>query len=103
MARKSNIKKGRSSLPQVIMRLAVAALCIYLLIGLISNEVDIAVKNRRIATLEQQIAQQQSDTVELRRLLGSGADIDAYYEKIAREKLGFAYPDEKVFVDISGN
>ena len=27
----------------------------------------------------------------------------AYYEKIAREKLGYAYPDEKVFVDISGS
>ena len=103
MVQKSNTRKAHGTLPQVILRLVVTALCVYLLVGLISNEVDIAVKNRRVATLEQQIAQQQSDTVELRRLLGSGADIDAYYEKIAREKLGYAYPDEKVFVDISGS
>ena len=48
------------------------------------------------------MAQQQSETLELQRLLESGSDIGEYYEKVAREKLGYSYPDEQIFVDING-
>lgn len=96
-------KKERSGgLFSVLVRLAVAGFCCYLLVCLVSNEVDIMIKNQQISTLEQQIAQQQAETVEMQRLMESSADINQYYEKVAREKLGYSFPDERIFVDITG-
>lgn len=86
----------------MLARLAVLGLCGYLLFSLVSNEVDILVKNQQIASLKQQIASQQAQTTELQRLLDSSDDINQYYEKIAREKLGYSFPDEQIFVDITG-
>ena len=86
----------------VLLRLLVIGLCGYLVVSLVSNEMDIMIKNQQIASLKQQVAQQQAETLELQRLLESGSDIGEYYEKIAREKLGYSYPDEQIFVDING-
>ena len=86
----------------MIVRLGVVALCGYLLVCLVTNEVDIMVKKQQIAALQQQIAQQQAQSTELQRLLESSDDINDYYEKIAREKLGYSFPDEQIFVDITG-
>ena len=95
-------KKAAGGLFGVLIRLLVIALCGYLVISLVSNEMDIMIKNQQIASLKQQVAQQQAETLELQRLLESGSDIGEYYEKIAREKLGYSYPDEQIFVDING-
>ncbi len=86
----------------VISRLLILVFCGYLLVSLVSNELDIMIKNQQVASLEQQIAQQQAASLELQRLLESGDDIGDYYEKIAREKLGYSFPDEQIFVDING-
>lgn len=95
-------KKSSGGLFSVLVRLGVIALCLYLVVCLVANEVDIMVKNQQIASLQQQISQQQAVTTELQRLLDSSDDINEYYEKIAREKLGYSYPDEQIFVDITG-
>lgn len=95
-------EKASGGLFSVLLRLGVVAFCLYLLGCLISNEVDIMVKNQQIATLQQQIEQQQAESTELQRLMESSDNINEYYEKIAREKLGYAYPDEQIFVDITG-
>lgn len=39
---------------------------------------------------------------ELERILSDGTE-EEYIERIAREQLGFAYPEEQVLVDISGS
>lgn len=103
MKRAQNKSEKRSGGPfSVLVRLGVVALCGYLLVCLVTNEVDIMVKKQQIAALQQQIAQQQAQSTELQRLLGSSDDINDYYEKIAREKLGYSFPDEQIFVDITG-
>ncbi len=101
-ARRKDREHASGGLLSVLLRLAVLAFCGYLLVCLVANEVDIMVKNQQIATLEQQIAQQQAETTELQRLMGSSDDINEYYEKIAREKLGYSFPDEQIFVDMTG-
>ena len=95
-------KATAGGLFRVLVRLLVIAFCGYMLVSLVSNEVDIMIKNREIASLEEKLAQQQAATLELQRLMESSDDISEYYEKIAREKLGYSYPDEQIFVDISG-
>ncbi len=86
----------------VLLRLLIIVFCGYLLVSLVTNEMDIMIKNQQIASLRQQVAQQQAESLELQRLLESGDDISEYYEKIAREKLGYSFPDEQIFVDING-
>ena len=95
-------KPAAGGLFGVLLRLLIIAFCGYLLITLVTNEMDIMIKNQQIASLKQQVAQQQSETLELQRLLESRSDIGEYYEKVAREKLGYSYPDEQIFVDING-
>ena len=50
--------------------------------------------------LQAKVEQQTNENKELQQLLDSGMD-RAYIEKIAREKLGYVSPRERVFVDIT--
>ena len=52
--------------------------------------------------LEQQNEEQRIANKELERILSDGTE-EEYIERIAREQLGFAYPEEQVLVDISGS
>ena len=54
------------------------------------------------AALEQQNEEQRIANKELERILSDGTE-EEYIERIAREQLGFAYPEEQVLVDISGS
>ncbi len=54
-----------------------------------------------LESLKDACAQQTIENEELQRLLSEN-DLDEYYEKIAREQLGYVRSDEQVFVDIGG-
>ena len=86
----------------MLVRLLILLLCIYLAYNLISDQIDLTVKNQQVDTLNEQLADQKSASAELERLFGSSEDIDAYYEKIARDQLNYAYPDEWIFMDLTG-
>jgi cell division protein FtsB len=45
--------------------------------------------------------QQQSENAEIQREISE--DDGTYKESIARDKLGYAKPDERVFINASGN
>ena len=59
----------------------------------LQNELDLALKRRDELALE---------IAEKSKLLESGDDA-AFIERAAREKLGFGYANENVYIDISGN
>lgn len=52
--------------------------------------------------LEQQYEIQRLENKELERQIAAGID-EEYITRVARDKLDYVYPDEKVFIDISGN
>lgn len=58
--------------------------------------------NRELASLNEKIEQQQQKNEELRVMLDEERYSD-YIEQIARDKLGYVYSDERVFVDVSGS
>ena len=61
--------------------------------------------NKDLAVLEEEKERYANDLKaieELEVLLNSDSD-DLLIEKAARERLGYAYSDEQVFIDISGN
>ena len=77
------VKKRRKS---VILRLLLLAFSVYILISLINYQVQLTNHRRDL---------------ELERLLESGTE-SQLIERAARERLGYVYPDEQVYVDLSG-
>ena len=93
-------KKART-LWWALTRLLFVLLLLSMLAAYISNQVTISSKQAELAALQEQIAQQQSENDELKRILDG--DPDEIVEWIARDSYGYAAPNERIIVDISGN
>lgn len=96
--KKSAERKGKIPL---IIKLAVVAVCAFSIFSSIQLGVTISQKNHELDILNTQIAEQTLQNREISQLITS-AD-DGYMERMAREKLGYVYPQEQVYVDVSGN
>jgi len=87
---------------RILGGIVVIALCTYWLCSLVGLWGTLSEQKQELAELELEYAAQKSEIAELKALLN--ADTDAQIiEKAARERLGYIYSNEKVFVDISGN
>lgn len=101
MAKKQGEKQNKSVFSGWLIRIPVVCAAVYLLGLFVTGQFQMAEKKRELAEIEAQLSQQAQTNAELERLMESG-DQDAYIERIAREKLGYVRPDERIFVDISG-
>lgn len=99
MAKKALRKKKKSK--NLIFKVALVVFAVAVSAELISLQVSIAHKKREIETMDQKVAQQTKENEELQALIDGGMD-PAYAEKLAREKLGYVAPNERVFVDVNG-
>lgn len=86
----------------LVLRIAVAAFTVYIVFSMVTLRVDIAKRNEELETLQKQCEEQSLVNQDIERLI-SLSDDDAYIEKIAREELGYVYPEEIVFIDVSGS
>jgi len=91
-------KKNRN----IILRLAVFAFAIYVAVTLVQLQIDIGQKTQESAVLTKSVNDQKIKNQELQKLLSSGNEAN-YIERVAREQLGFADPQERIFIDASGN
>ena len=57
---------------------------------------------KELENLKAQLERQENEVEELRAILNADTDTPLI-EKAARERLGYIYSDEQVFVDISGD
>ena len=94
-------KRKKIKLSALVLRLSFVSVALYLIAALISAQVELVAKRRELDSVTAQAQTQQAANLELQRVLATD-DEDAYIERIAREKLGYARPDERVFVDMSG-
>lgn len=94
-------KKKKVGISKLIIRAGVVLVGVYLVVGMIFNQVDISAKKQQLKTLQQQLETQQAQNDELSRILDSGSD-EQIIERVARDKMGYAKPNERVFVDITG-
>lgn len=67
---------------------------------LISLQLQINDKNSQLSSLNKEIETKTVENDKLREVIDKGAN-DKYIAQIAREKLGYASPGERVFVDTS--
>ena len=92
-------KKRHGPLPVRLLPLAVVVLCGYLFMTLINCQVAIGSKQQELAGVQTQLTAQLTENAELSSTLEQGED--AIIERYAREQ-GYAKPNERVFIDISG-
>ena len=94
-------RKKAKTLWWAVSRLFFILLLLSMLAAYISNQVTISSKQAELDAPNEQIAQQQSENEELERILSG--DPDEIVEWIARDSYGYAAPNERIIVDISGN
>ena len=94
-------QKRAPLLPRFFLRAGLVLIGGYLVAGLVFYQVDIAAKQKELQDLENQLEQQRQQNDELERVLESGSDQEII-ERVARDKLGYAKPNERVFIDVTG-
>ncbi|MDO4607749.1 MAG: septum formation initiator family protein [Clostridia bacterium] len=85
-----------------LLRLLVLGVAVYFVTTLIGLSNDLAKASAEYAELEKQKHSLELTIKEYETLLDSDSHA-AIIEKAARERLGFVYSDEEVYIDISGN
>ena len=89
-----NLKK-KINISSVLFLFAIA----YLTISLISAQYELMAKKQELSTIQTQKERLELEVADTQSLLEEGQD-EVYIERIARERLGYANPGEKVYIDI---
>ena len=90
-------KKDKS----IILRLFVLLVCGYFTVTLATLWGDLNDSLKELDSLKQQLSIEENQVEELKEILKDESNV-SLIEKAARERLGYIYSNEQVFVDISG-
>lgn len=101
MAALNHKRNKKLQIGRGIMRLLFVLVLFSMLAAYISNQVAISSRKAELETLNEQIAQQKSANEEMERILSE--DADKVTEWVARDSYNYAAPNERIFVDVSGN
>lgn len=98
--REMKAKKRKPQKHSFILTLALLLAVGYFVISFISAQLEIREKEKQAAEIRAQVEQQQAENERLQAVV-DGGDEKQYIERVAREKLGYVMPDEKVYYDIT--
>ena len=101
MTNPSRRRRKKKTLLGGVFRLFLVLLLLSMLAAYISNQVTISSKRAELETLNEQIAQQQTENQEMQRILSG--DSDDVTEWVARDSYNYAAANERIFVDVTGN
>lgn len=96
------MKKKKRKNKSILLRIMILGVCVYMLATLSGLWNTLNESRKELDALKEQYAAEQNDIDELRAMLEDGSEAKII-EKAARERLGYVYPDEQIFIDISGN
>ncbi len=94
-------KKHNKKTPRIV-KLLILTVCVFSIISSVKIQLDVSAKNKELEVLNGQIVEQTLKNKEILKLVES-TDDNGYMERMARGKWGYVYPQERVYVDISGN
>ena len=92
-------RKRRKS---ILLRLLVLGVSVYMVATLVGLWNTLNTKEKQFASLQGQLDKEQNEVDNLKLLLSDGSTAQII-EKAARERLGYVYSNEEVYIDISGN
>lgn len=101
MATQDRRKRKKKVVWKTLVRVFFVLLLLSMLIAYISNQVTISSKRAELDTLNEQIDQQKTENEEMQRILSGNAD--QITEWVARDSYNYAAPNERIFVDVTGN
>ncbi|MDE7192745.1 MAG: septum formation initiator family protein [Oscillospiraceae bacterium] len=93
-ARETRKKHGFVS---ILARIAVAIVSVAIVYIIINDQIQINEYNAQYEELLEKTNQTLEENAEISRYLDDDANLDEYIESIAREKLDFANPDERIY------
>ena len=99
MARRK--KAQPAGLPEALLRAGAFLLGGYLVVGLVVNKVEISAREQELAAVRAQLENRIAQNEELTRVLESGDELELI-ERVARDSLGYAKPNERVFIEVGG-
>ena len=85
----------------IILRIAVIALGVYLIYSLIATQAKISEMKSTLDTRKHEYSEKLIQNEEFQKTLDSYGT-DEFIERQARSKLGYAYADEHFYIDVSG-
>ncbi|MCQ2441275.1 MAG: septum formation initiator family protein [Clostridia bacterium] len=86
----------------VILRLLVLCVSVYMIVTLTGLFKTLDESQSKLNKLQEKYRTELAQVEELKVLLEEGSQ-SAIVEKAARERLGYVYSDEEIYIDISGN
>ena len=86
----------------IILRLLVIFVSVFMITKLVGLLNDLKKKKSELNALNEELKTKQADVEELKNLIDNGSK-EQIIEKAARQRLGFVYSNEEIYVDISGN
>ena len=86
----------------IILKLLIVAFCVYMVATLSNLWTTLDKSQKELEELKQIYSEEQKTIEELREMLKDESN-KQIIEKAARERLGYIYSDEQIFIDISGN
>ncbi len=95
-----NMKRKQNK--SIIFRIIVLVFCGYFIITLTNLWNSLNEKKQELKKLNLEYSEKLNDVEELKALLESETNTQLI-EKAARERLGYVYSNEQIFIDISGN
>ncbi|MGD9560291.1 MAG: septum formation initiator family protein [Oscillospiraceae bacterium] len=99
MARmRAGTSQKKRSITGIVLRVAVVIASVYLLFSFVSGQIQVNAKQRELDAVQAKVAAQAETNQVLQQMMDTG-DQDSYVERVAREKLKLAKPEERVFVD----
>ncbi len=96
MKRKTRRKRS------IILKFLILAVCVYMVATLSNLWATLSESKAELEALKLKYKNEQSSIEELKTMLKDESNRQII-EKAARERLGYIYSDEQVFIDISGN
>ena len=85
----------------ILWRLLLIGISVYMIATLVTLWSTLSENRAKLDELKNQAALKQVEIDELHKLLDNGSHAELI-ERAARERLGYVYSDEQIFVDISG-
>lgn len=96
------MSRGARRSKSIIVRLIVLFVASYMVVTLIGLFGELQDNIKKLQDLKTTLAQEKLQIEEYKTLLNEGSHADII-EKAARERLGYVYSNEEVYIDISGN
>ena len=94
--------KTKTENRSILLCILIIAFCVYMFFSLGGLYKELCESRETLAGVNAQIDKTEDRIEESKNLLENGTEQELI-EKAARDRLGFVYPNEQVFVDISGN